>query len=373
MKFTIAKEDLQRELAFVQSVVERRNMIPVLANVLIESVSADSIRINGTDLDVTIRADVQVETMPTQGAICVQARKLFDIVRLLPNGSVTFTKEENQWVTVKSDRSTFRLPGIARETFPDLPTFKATPFSINAGLLSTLIEKTIFAITQEEGRYTLSGAKFEITKEATKVITTDGHRLALIETKNGIRSATDEALDVLIPKKTLSELLKLASGFDGEVQLGVDDNHVYFQIGTRALVSRLLSGQFPNYEMVLPKNNEYSATFDTSDLSKALKRVALMADDRSQAVTLNVTKEQTTITAQSPEEGEGLEVIASKLNGDELRIGFNAQYIQDFLSVINSKEVLFSFKDANSQAEFRPVTDETELRFFAIIMPMRVD
>src|SRR6266404_2688081 len=313
MKFTIAKEDLQRELAFVQSVVERRNMIPVLANVLIESVSADSIRINGTDLDVTIRADVQVETMPTQGAICVQARKLFDIVRLLPNGSVTFTKEENQWVTVKSDRSTFRLPGIARETFPDLPTFKATPFSINAGLLSTLIEKT------------------------------------------------------------LSELLKLASGFDGEVQLGVDDNHVYFQIGTRALVSRLLSGQFPNYEMVLPKNNEYSATFDTSDLSKALKRVALMADDRSQAVTLNVTKEQTTITAQSPDEGEGLEVIASKLNGDELRIGFNAQYIQDFLNVINSKEVLFSFKDANSQAEFRPVTDETELRFFAIIMPMRVD
>ncbi len=125
MKFTITKEDLQRELAFVQSVVERRNMIPVLANVLIESVSADSIRINGTDLDVTIRADVQVETMPTQGAICVQARKLFDIVRLLSNGPVTFTKEENEWVTVKSDKSTFRLPGIARETFPDLPTFQA--------------------------------------------------------------------------------------------------------------------------------------------------------------------------------------------------------------------------------------------------------
>src|SRR5260370_2135590 len=185
--------------------------------------------------------------MPTQGAICVQARKLFDIVRLLPNGPVTFTKEENEWVTVKSDKSTFRLPGIARETFPDLPTFQATPFSIEAGLLSTLIEKTIFAITQEEGRYTLSGAKFEITKDATKVITTDGHRLALIETKNGMRSATDEALDVLIPKKTLSELLKLPSGFDREGQLGAHDNHVSFQTATPPLAPRLPSPQFPNH------------------------------------------------------------------------------------------------------------------------------
>src|SRR6267154_6580833 len=124
MKFTIAKEDLQRELAFVQSVVERRNMIPVLANVLIESVSADSIRINGTDLDVTIRADVQVETMPTQGAICVQARKLFDIVRLLTNGPVTFTKEENEWVTVKSDKSTFRLPASPGKPFRTCPPSK---------------------------------------------------------------------------------------------------------------------------------------------------------------------------------------------------------------------------------------------------------
>src|SRR5260370_28266365 len=216
----------------------------VIANGLIESGRADSIRINGPDLDVTIRDDVQVETIPNQGAICVQAGKAVEIVRLPPNGPVTLAKEENEWVTVKSDKSTFRLPGIARETFPDLPTFKATPFSIQAGLLSTLIEKTIFAITQEEGRYTLSGAKFEITKDVTKVITTDGHRLALIETKNAIRSATDEALHVLIPNKTLSELPKLASGFDGAVQLGVDDNHEYFQIGTRALVSRLLSGQF---------------------------------------------------------------------------------------------------------------------------------
>jgi DNA polymerase-3 subunit beta len=373
MKFIIPKDALQKELAFVQSIVERKNMIPVLANVLIESVSDDTIRISGTGLDITLRVDAQVESMPTQGAICVQARKLFDIVRLLPNGPVTFTKEENEWVTVKCDKSTFRLPGIARETFPDLPSLQATPFSIGAGLLSTLIEKTIFAITTEEGRYTLSGAKFEVTKDSTKVITTDGHRLALIETKSGIRSATDEALDVLIPKKTLSELQKLATGFDGDVQLGVDENHVYFQIGTRALVSRLLSGQFPNYEMVLPKTNEYSATFATSDLTKALRRVALMADNRSYAVTLEINKEQTTITAQSPEEGEGLEVIASTLNGEDLRIGFNAQYVLDFLNVINSEQVLFTFKDGNCQTEFRPVTDETDLRFFTIIMPMRVD
>ncbi len=180
MQFVIARNALQKELAFVQGVVERKNTIPVLANILIESAGENSIRISGTDLDVTIRCDSDADEIKSQGAICVQARKLFDIARLLPDAPVKFKKEENEWVTVECDRSKFRLPGISKETFPELPGFKSTPLKLPAAMLKLLIDRTIFAITQEEGRYTLSGAKFELDKKGVKMVTTDGHRLAYV-------------------------------------------------------------------------------------------------------------------------------------------------------------------------------------------------
>src|SRR5215813_8843124 len=185
MQFVISRGALQKELAYVQGVVERKNTIPVLANILIESAGEHSIRISGTDLDVTIRCDADAQEIKAQGAICVQARKLFDIARLLPDAPVSFRKEENEWVTVECDRSKFRLPGISKETFPELPGFKSTPLKLSAALLKTLIDRTIFAITQEEGRYTLSGAKFEFDTQGVKMVTTDGHRLAYAATKEG--------------------------------------------------------------------------------------------------------------------------------------------------------------------------------------------
>src|SRR5919206_121564 len=185
MQFVIARNALQKELAFVQGIVERKNTIPVLANILIESAGEDSIRISGTDLDVTIRCDADAQEIKSQGAICVPARKLFDIARLLPDAPVSFRKEENEWVTVECDRSKFRLPGVSKETFPELPGFKSTPLKLPASVLRLLIERTIFAITQEEGRYTLSGAKFELDKKNVKMVTTDGHRLADATNPNG--------------------------------------------------------------------------------------------------------------------------------------------------------------------------------------------
>src|SRR5439155_23401997 len=184
MRFVIARNALQKELAFVQGIVERKNTIPVLANILIESAGENSIRISGTDLDVTIRCDTDADEVKIPGAICVPARKLFDIAPLLPDAPVSFKKEDNEWVTVECDRSNFRLPGISKDTFPELPTFKSTPFKLSAPVLKSLIDRTIFAITQEEGRYTLSGAKFEFDKQGVKMVTTDGHRLALLSTKN---------------------------------------------------------------------------------------------------------------------------------------------------------------------------------------------
>jgi DNA polymerase-3 subunit beta len=359
MQFVIARGALQKELAFVQGVVERKNTIPVLANILIESAGEDSIRISGTDLDVTIRCDADADEIKSQGAICVQARKLFDIARLLPDAPVSFRKEENEWVTVECDRSKFRLPGISKDTFPELPGFKSTPLKLPASLLKLLIDRTIFAITQEEGRYTLSGAKFELDKKGVKMVTTDGHRLAYVSTTDGMQNGGE--LDVLIPRKTLAELTRLTADFDGDISLGADENHVYFQVGSRLLISRMLSGQFPNYEMVMPKNNDRSATFDTGSLNQAIRRVALMADDRSHAIRFHLSKEQLLISSQNAEEGEARETLETDFTGDDTDIGFNAQYLQDFLNVVDTDKVAFEFKDGNSQAQLKPVSDEMRL------------
>jgi DNA polymerase-3 subunit beta len=369
MQFVIARNVLQKELAFVQGIVERKNTIPVLANILIESAGEDAIRISGTDLDVTIRCDADAQEISEQGAICVQARKLFDIARLLPDAPVSFRKEENEWVTVECDRSKFRLPGVAKETFPELPGFKSTPLKLPASVLKLLIDRTIFAITQEEGRYTLSGAKFELDKKDVRMVTTDGHRLAFVSTT--VADGATESLDVLIPRKTLAELTKLTSDFDGDINLGADENHVYFQVGSRLLISRMLSGQFPNYEMVMPKGNDRSAVFDTLSLNQAIRRVALMADDRSRAIRLHLTKEQLLISSQNSEEGEARETVGTDFAGEETEIGFNAQYLQDFLNVVGSEKVNFEFKDGNSQAQMRPVADEN-YEYKYVIMPMRL-
>ena len=370
MQFVIKRNDLQKELGFVQGIVERKNTIPVLANILIEPAGENAIRISGTDLDVTIRCDTDAEVLNDQGAICVQARKLFDIARLLPDAPVSFKKEENEWVTVECDRSKFRLPGIAKDSFPELPTFKSTPLKLNGEVLKKLVDRTIFAITQEEGRYTLSGAKFVLDKAGAKMVTTDGHRLAFITSKVSGNGPSD-GLDVLIPRKTLAELTKLTSDFDGEICLGADENHVYFQIGSRLLISRLLSGQFPNYEMVMPKNNEHTATFDTIALNQAIRRVALMSDDRSHAIRFHLGKEQLLISSQNAEEGEARETVATDFAGDEAEIGFNAQYLQDFLGVVGSEKVAFEFKDGNSQAQLRPVADDKQ-DYKYVVMPMRL-
>src|SRR5215204_2928120 len=277
MQFVVSKQNLQKELGFVQGVVEKKNTIPVLSNILIESVGESTIRITATDLDVTIRSEMHAEEITTPGSMCVQARKLFEIARLLPDAPVNFKKEDNEWVTVKCDRARYKLIGIARDSFPEVPTFKSAPTQMPAGVIKTFIDRTIFAITQEESRYTLSGAKFVLDDSGARMVTTDGHRLAYVEKKGITTNGTNQSIDTLIPKKTLAELTKLTAGFDEEISLGMDENNIYFEVGSRLLISRMLYGQFPNYEMVMPKNNDKAVQFDSALLNLAIKRVALMA------------------------------------------------------------------------------------------------
>ena len=371
MQFVVSKQNLQKELGFVQGVVEKKNTIPVLSNILIESVGETSVRITGTDLDVTIRCDMDAEEIKVPGSICVQARKLFDIARLLPDAPVSFKREDNDWVTVKCDRAKFKMVGVARDAFPEVPSFKSAPTKIPAEILKTFIDRTIFAITQEESRYTLSGAKFVLDQNGARMVTTDGHRLAYCERKNLTTNGTKETIDTLIPRKTLAELTKLTAGFDQDISLGMDENHIYFEVGPRLLISRMLYGQFPNYEMVMPKGNDKAVKFDGTLLNLAIRRVALMADERSHAIRFHLEPNQLVISSQNAEEGEANETVQTDYAGEESDIGFNAQYLQEFLNVVGEGNVSFEFKDGNSQAQLRPA-ENGDYDYKYIVMPMRI-
>lgn len=370
MQFVVSKQNLQKELGFVQGVVEKKNTIPVLSNILIESVGESTIRITGTDLDVTIRCDMDAEEISTPGSMCVQARKLFEIARLLPDAPVSFKKEDNEWVTVKCDRARFKMVGVARDAFPEVPSFKSAPTKLAASVIKTFIDRTIFAITQEESRYTLSGAKFVLDESGAKMVTTDGHRLAYVEKKLA-RNGSKETIDTLIPRKTLAELTKLTAGSDEDISLGMDENHIYFQVGPRLLISRMLYGQFPNYEMVMPKNNDKSVEFNSSLLNLAIRRVALMADERSHAIRFHLEPNQLVISSQNAEEGEANETLQTDYEGDVTDIGFNAQYLQEFLNVIGDAKIAFEFKDSNSQAQLQPA-ENGDFDYKYVVMPMRI-
>ena len=395
MEFVIKQSVLKEELGFVQGIVEKKSTIPVLSNILIESVGENTIRIVGTDLDVTIRCEASAD-IKQAGAICIQARKLFDIVRLLEDGDVHFTKEDNEWVKLNSGKSKFRLAGVSRDTFPEVPTFKSAPMKLSADIFNHFIQNTAFAITNEQSRFTLSGAKFMIDGATARMVTTDGHRLAYIEKKLG-ENASAEAMDALIPKKALMELVKISRDGKGDVSFGEDANHIYFEVSGRLLITRKLSGNFPNYEMVIPKDNDKRATFDAEEMKAAIRRVALMADERTRSVRMTIRPNEIEIGAQSSEEGEAHEKVAAEYDGEEVQVGFNSQYLQEFLNVAGSGEteaaetveketdgetvrvkesssrlrIAFEFKDGNAQTQMN-VAGDKNYDYKYIVMPLRI-
>ncbi len=395
MEFVIKQSVLKEELGFVQGIVEKKSTIPVLSNILIESVGENTIRIVGTDLDVTIRCEASAE-IKQPGAMCLQARKLFDIVRLLDGGDINFKKEENEWVKLNSGKSNFKLAGVAKDNFPEVPNFKNAPMKLSADIFNHFIQNTAFAITNEQSRFTLSGAKFMIDGNAARMVTTDGHRLAYIEKKLDENSTT-EAMDALIPKKALMELVKISRDAKGDVSFGEDTNHIYFEVNGRLLITRKLSGNFPNYEMVIPKDNDKRATFDAEEMKAAIRRVALMADERTRSVRMTIRPNEIEIGAQSSEEGEANEKVAAEYSGEEVQVGFNSQYLQEFLNVVGAGEsdggeiteketegetvrvkessgrlrIAFEFKDGNAQTQLN-IAGDKNYDYKYIVMPLRI-
>jgi len=394
MEFVIKQSVLKDELGFVQGIVEKKSTIPVLSNILIESVGENNIRIVGTDLDVTIRCEASAD-IKQAGSMCIQARKLFDIVRLLPDADVHFTKDENEWVKLSCNKSNFRLAGISREQFPEVPSFKSAPMKLSADIFNHFIQNTAFAITNEQSRFTLSGAKFMVDGAMARMVTTDGHRLAFIEKQ--LNTEATDAMDALIPKKALMELTKIARDAKGEVSFGEDPNHIYFEVEGRLLITRKLSGTFPNYEMVIPKDNDKTAIFDAEEMKNAIRRVSLMADERTRSIRMTIRANEIEIGAQSSEEGEASEKVVADYTGEEVEVGFNAQYLQEFLNVVGAGEaesgetteketngetvrvkeganrlrIAFEFKDGNAQTQMN-IAGDTNYEYKYIVMPLRI-
>lgn len=367
MHLMVSKTTLLKELNFIQGVVEKKNTIPILSSLLLES-SNGSLSIKGTDLDVSISTICEAEVSAV-GAVCIQAKKLFEIIRALPEAEIEIKCGENDQVSIICERSRFKMLGQPKSNFPEIPAFKETLGHIPSNLFRTFISRTIFAATNEESRYALNGARFELSGEGLRMVATDGHRLSYIEKKGDFVS--DFKVEAIIPKKTLTELVKLSSETEDTVEFGKDENHLFFKLGKRVLVSRVLSGQFPNYEMVLPKENKNSFVIESQRIAAATRRVALMADERSHAIKFEIGADQLNITAQSSDVGEAGETLPIQYAGDPITSGFNAQYVNDFFGVVNEGEVCFSFKDGNSQVQLQSLAD-TEYDFRYVIMPMRI-
>ncbi|HKS66782.1 MAG TPA: DNA polymerase III subunit beta [Candidatus Acidoferrales bacterium] len=370
MEFSVKKFELLEELEATQGVVERKTTIPILSNLLCEA-KGNRLSITATDLELSIRTSCEVK-VKKEGAGTIPAKKLLDIVRLLPEEEIKFKLLDNHFVQITCDRKTYKLVGMSKDNFPALPGFPHALVKIPAKLLADVIAKTTFAISLEESRYTLNGALLVLKPGSVTMVATDGHRLALIETDHKFEGVSNETR-VLVPKKAMTEIQRLSAdaGEEDLCEFAQDESHLFFQFGRRLLTSRKLTGQFPNYEAVLPREANKTIVLERAELQDALRRVSQLADQRSHAVKFVLAKEGVEISASSPEYGEAKEAIEKEFSGEPLAIGFNAQYLLDFLNAASEGPISFEFKDEQSAGQLRPMASESS-RYRYVVMPMRI-
>jgi DNA polymerase-3 subunit beta len=373
MEITVSKAELLRELSATQGVVERKTTIPILSNYLFEA-GADRLSLTATDLDLSLRTSCNAK-VKKEGSCTIPARKLHDYVKLLPDADITIKLLENHWVSIRCGRSNTKMVGMARSNFPSLPVFPtAGVVKIPAQVLRGMIARTSFAIANEESRYTLNGALMVLKPESITMVATDGHRLAHVERSNEKFEGISGEMKTLVPKKAMDELRSLvdSAGSDVEtIEFAKDESTLFFRIGPRLLTSRQLTGQFPNYEAVLPKDNSKSILLHGDDLGSAIARVAQFADERSRAVRLKLENGELKLSASSTETGESEDSIETDYNGETLTIGFNAQYITDFLKAAGVGDVRLELKDSQSAGQLRPAEGE-DYKYRYIVMPMRI-
>ncbi|HEU5451312.1 MAG TPA: DNA polymerase III subunit beta [Terriglobales bacterium] len=372
MEITVTKAELLKELTATQGVVERKTTIPILSNFLFET-AGDKLSITATDLDLSLRTSCSAK-VKKEGACTIPARKLYDYVKLLPDGDITIKLLENHWVNIRSGRSNTKMVGMARANFPSLPAFPAKDVvRIPAPVLRLMIGKTIFAISNEESRYTLNGALMVLKAESITMVATDGHRLAHIENQKEKFTGVSGEMRTLVPKKAMGELYSLLQGDAEFVEFAKDESTLFFRMGDRLLTSRQLTGQFPNFEAVLPRDNNKSVTVACEQIFAAIQRVAQFADERSGAIRLRLDKGEIRVSSSSSEAGESEDSIETDYSSDPLTIGFNSQYLLDFLKAADTSDVRFEFKDPQSAGQLRPGEENgSGYKYRYIVMPMRI-
>ena len=373
MKLSISRNELQKGLGRIQSIVERRNSMPILANVLLEATGKGEeglLQLAATDLEVGVRGSHPANVAKT-GGLTVSAKKLYEIIRELPEEPVHLEATSNFYLSIECARAGFTLAGTAIEEYPTLPSFAPDAMvPVQAAVLSSMIERTMYAASVDETRYNLNGVYLEVLDGGKiRLVATDGHRLAITERALG-GDASSLASGVIIPRKGLSELKRLVDEDDAdEVELAFEGNNGLARRGGVSLVMRLIEGEFPNYQQVVPKSLGITITLTTEDLIKALRRVVLLSSERSRAVKMEVSDGKLLMSSNNPDLGDAHEELDIDYAGDAITLGFNARYLLDALGAMKTKEVVFAFQDELSPAQLLPAGDEDCL---AVVMPMRV-
>lgn len=375
MELTVGKADLQKELQLCQGVVEKRSTIPILSNVLLKAADG-RLQIAATDLDVTILSSCAAR-ISNPGGVTIEAKRLFDIVRSLPDDDVHITLQDNNSVQIDSGTAKFRLLGLPAEDYPTLPTVNvAEGYSIPLGELKTMVGKVKFAITHEETRFQLNGALLKVQPNKLEMVATDGHRMALINFPSSITGKGKKGgdLTILVPRKALGEIERLEAGEDGTVKFGVSDNQLFFDAGDRRLLARMIDVNFPNYMEVISRDNDRRVMVDRERLLATIKRISIVANERTRAVRFDFAPGKLTVSSTNPELGDARETVPIDYAGQPFFVGLNAAYVMDFLSATDTPSVSLDLKDENSQCIGRPATAAEDLPYdyLYVVMPMRL-
>jgi DNA polymerase-3 subunit beta len=366
MKFSVNKEAILDELQLLQGIVEKRNTMPILANILL-NVGQGKVELTGTDLEVGLKTHFPAQT-EEPGSITVSGKKIFEIVKSLPEGStIAFQENEDLMMEISSGKSEFKVLCLPKEDFPQVPDGRfdkkiVLPF----GRVREMIDRVYFAIAQEQ-RYYLNGALLILKKGTMELVSTDGHRLA--HTAAGVEGLSpEEDVRVIVAKKTLGELRKMS---DDEVELDYDENNLFFRSGGRVLISRIIESKFPNFEAVIPKDNPHGLRLPRDEFTQAIRRVALLSTERSKGIKFYIEEGGLKLFSSNPEIGEARDVLDVDYKGPKLEVGFNSQYLLDFLLTGSGEAVRLELKDDNSAAVMKPELEE-EIRYTYVLMPMKI-
>lgn len=340
MKFTINKKALQKAMSTIGGCIERKSTIPVLQNVLLESVGENTLRLTSTNLDISIRVDADA-TITEAGRLCLNGEKMMTLVPALPDGDISFAGEKNFWANVKAGNSKPRIGGVDPANFPEIPSDKSTPISFDGDKLRQMIGQALPAVSLEESRFTLAAIKMEIANGKARSVATDGMRLAIA----GCDAGKDDLLDVLIPQKAAIEIMKI----DGEtVAIGADTNHIFAESDGLLLIARRTAGQFPNYQMIIPKASELSAVFDVDEMGKAVKRCGMFASLNT--VRCDISADTAKLTAANSESGEIEETVSVIYSGEPISVGFNWPHLADFLNLAGEGKMELQFSEDKTKA-----------------------